>query len=140
MERMNRKYSTDLYDGSDDPESFQRYLGYSYELRSPNVSREVVSTLGQVITYNRQIIKAWYFSSSAGLTLSYKEYCEAKTWAPCADIAYLQSVVDSAWVGKSQSGHGVGISWVGATAMAGSGKTYKEIIQYYMNWVAIEKK
>jgi peptidoglycan hydrolase-like amidase len=56
------------------------------------------------------------------------------------DIPYLQSVADPAGQGKIQSGHGVGISGIWATAMAEAGKSYKEIIQYYMNWVAIEKK
>lgn len=140
MEHVNRKYNTTLYDGSDDPDSFQKYLGYSYEMRSPNVSKQVKSTLGQVITYKGKIIKAWYFSSSAGRTLSYKEYCEANTWKTCEDILYLQSVIDGAGSGRVQAGHGVGISWIGATAMAESGKTYKEIIQYYMSWVAIQKK
>jgi stage II sporulation protein D len=96
MERTNRKYNTNLYDGSDDPNSFQRYLGYSYEMRSPNVSREVKNTLGQVITYKGRIIKAWYFSSSDGKTLSYKEYCEKNTGKACSDIPYLQSVRDPA--------------------------------------------
>lgn len=140
MERANRKYNTTLYDGSDDPNSFQRYLGYSYEMRSPNVSREVKNTLGQVITYKRKIVKAWYFSSSSGRTLSYKEYCEKNTGKSCEDISYLQSVSDPAWEWKTQLWHWVWISGIWATAMAESGKTYKEIIQYYMNWVAIEKK
>lgn len=140
MERANRKYNTTLYDGSDDPESFQRYLGYGYEMRSPNVSREVKNTLGQVITYKGKIVKAWYFNSSLGRTLSYKEYCEKNTGKTCSDIPYLQSVSDPAWEWKTQLWHGVWISGIWATAMAEAGKTYKEIIQYYMNWVAIEKK
>ena len=140
MDRANRKYNTNLYDGSDDPDSFQKYLGYSYEMRSPNVSQVVKDTLGQVITYKKKIIKAWYFSSSAGRTLSYREYCEQNTGKTCTDIPYLQSVTDPAGQGKIQSGHGVGISGIWATAMAEAGKSYKEIIQYYMNWVAIEKK
>ena len=110
MERANRKYNTTLYDGSDNSDSFQKYLGYSYEMRSPNVSREVKNTLGQVITYKGKIVKAWYFSSSTGRTLSYKEYCEANTRKTCADIPYLQSVLDGAGSGRVQSGHGVGIS------------------------------
>jgi peptidoglycan hydrolase-like amidase len=140
MERANRKYNTALYDGSDDPDSFQRYLGYSYEMRSPNVSREVKNTLGQVITYKWKIVKAWYFNSSAGRTLSYKEYCEKNTGKACSNIPYLQSVSDPAWEWKTQFWHWVWISGIWATAMAEAGKTYKEIIQYYMNWVAIEKK
>ena len=79
MEKANRKYGTILYDGSDDPNSFQKYLGYSYELRSPRVSLQVKRTRGEVITYKNKIIKAWYFSSSDGRTRSYREYCEQNT-------------------------------------------------------------
>lgn len=140
MLSKNRKYNTSLYDWSDDPDSFQKYLGYSYESRSPNVSREVKNTLWQVITYKWDIIKAWYFSQSSGRTLSYKEYCEKNTWKFCIDIPYLQSVPDIAWSWTVQSWHGVGISWIGATAMARDWKTYKQIIQYYLKWVEIRKK
>lgn len=44
MDRTHRKYNTQLYDGSDDPDSFQKYLGYGYEMRSPNVVKFVDST------------------------------------------------------------------------------------------------
>jgi SpoIID/LytB domain protein len=73
----NRKYNTKLYDGSDDPDSFQRYLGYGYEMRSSSVAKLVEATKNQVITYQEKLIKPWYFSSSDGRTRSYKEYCEA---------------------------------------------------------------
>jgi hypothetical protein len=136
----SRKYGTSLYDGSDDPDSFQRYLWYSYELRSPNVSQEVKNTLWEIITYNWVGIKAWYFSSSSGRTLSFLEYCQSRVTSRCQDIPYLQSVSDPPWNWSAQLWHGVGISGVWATAMAQAGKTYKEIIQYYMKWVAIEKK
>jgi SpoIID/LytB domain protein len=76
MDPRNRKFNTDLYDGSDDPDVFQKYLGYSYELRSPNVSKIVDATRGQVITYAGLLIKPWYHSSSDGRTLSALEYCQ----------------------------------------------------------------
>lgn len=44
MNPQNRKYDTKLYDGSDDPDSFQKYLGYGYEARSPNVITQVLTT------------------------------------------------------------------------------------------------
>lgn len=140
MSPTHRKYNTRLYDWSDDPDSFQKYLWYSYEMRSPNVSRETSNTLGQVIIYKWDIIKAWYFSTSNGRTLSYREYCEKNSGKKCDDVPYLQSVSDPAGEWKNQLWHGVWISGVWATTMAESGKTYKEIIQYYMKWVAIERK
>ena len=64
MDPKNRKFNTNLYDGSDDPDEFQKYLGYSYELRSPKVAKLVDATRGQVIIYSGSIIKAWYHSAS----------------------------------------------------------------------------
>jgi N-acetylmuramoyl-L-alanine amidase/Stage II sporulation protein len=138
----NRKYNTNLYDGSDNPDEFQKYLGYSYELRSPEVSRIVDVTRGEIITHLGIAIKPWYFSSSDGRTRSYLEYCQTNNpgKTDCQDIAYLQSTDDPAWVGKVRLGHGVGISGIGATFAASQGKTYKEIIQYYLKWVEIIKK
>ena len=136
----NRKYNTNLYDGSDDPDSFQKYLGYSYEKRSPNVSRAVDATRGLMIFHNSVLIKPWYFTSSDGMTRSYKEYCESNGGKDCQDIAYLQATSDPAGVWKNRLGHGVGISGIGATYMANLWKSYTEIIQYYLKWVEIKKK
>ena len=44
ISKENRKFHTSLYDGSDNPDEFQKYLGYGYELRSPNVSSQVQAT------------------------------------------------------------------------------------------------
>ncbi len=140
MDPSNRKFSTPLYDGSDNPDEFQKYLWYSYELRSPNVSKMVDFTRNQVITYSRYLIKPWYFSSSDGKTLSYKEYCEKNTGKICEDIPYLQSVEDPAWLWKVRAGHGVGISGIGATYFANQWWDYKKIIQYYLAGVEISKK
>jgi hypothetical protein len=136
----NRKYNTPLYDGSDNPDEFQKYLWYGYEERSPNVTKAVNTTKGKIITYASLLVKAWYFSSSDGKTRSYKEYCEANNPGKiCTDIPYLQSVTDPAWVGKTRSGHGVGISGIGATYAANLGKKYDEIIMYYMSGVTISE-
>ncbi len=94
MDIKNRKFATHLYDGSDNPDEFQKYLGYGYESRSPNVAKIVDSTRGQVITYSGAIIKAWYHSSSDGQTLSALEYCMKNGAKNCPNIPYLQSVVD----------------------------------------------
>jgi len=50
--KENRKFPGKPYDGSDDPEVFQKYLGYGYELRSPSVSKYVDETNGEAITYS----------------------------------------------------------------------------------------
>ena len=139
MERENRKYNTNRYDGNDDPDSFQKYIGYSYETRSPNVSKMVDETAGEVIYYEGKLIKPWYFSSSSGRTLSYSEYCQKNNGKNCEEIPYLKNVDDPAGAGKTQSGHGVGISGIGATAFANQGWDYKKIIQYYLPGVEIRK-
>ena len=91
-----RKFQTLLYDISDDPDESQVYKGYGYELRSPNYRRLVDDTRGEIVTYKGLPIKVWYFSSSNGQTLSYKEYCESRGNKNCIDIPYLQSVSDPA--------------------------------------------
>ncbi len=94
MDTRNRKFAGQPYDGSDNPDEFQKYLGYSYEMRSPNVAKLVDATRNQVITYSGAIIKAWYHSSSDGRTLSALEYCQKNGSPKCSDIPYLQSVPD----------------------------------------------
>ena len=96
MDHAHRKYSTLLYDGLDDPDSFQKYLGYGYEMRSPNVATAVDATSGMIVKYHGEAIKTWYFSSSDGRTLSYLEYCRNSGTKNCMDIPYLQSVEDTA--------------------------------------------
>ncbi len=105
----NRKFPGKAYDGSDNPDEFQKYLGYGYEKRSPNSSRLVEATNGQIITYNGESIKPWYFSESSGQTISAKDYCLNRVkngtlpkTTVCQDIPYLQSVVDPGGVGHTQ--------------------------------------
>ncbi len=132
-----RKFQTRLYDISDNPDESQVYKWYGYEMRSPNYAKLVESTNGEVVMYKGDLIKVWYFSSSDGRTLSYREYCESRWIKTCKDIPYLQSVPDPAWVGRGRSGHGVGISGIGATYGAMQGKSYRDIIGYYLTWVDI---
>ncbi|NRH20438.1 hypothetical protein HOO68_00120 [Candidatus Gracilibacteria bacterium] len=140
MDTKNRKFSTNLYDGSDNPDEFQKYLGYGYESRSPNVAKLVDTTRSQVITYSGKLIKPWYHSSSDGKTLSALEYCKNNGSENCTDIPYLQSVSDPGSMGHTRSGHGVGISGIGSTYWATQGWDYKKIIQYYLNGVEIQRK
>lgn len=140
MDPKNRKFATNLYDGSDNPDEFQKYLGYWYEMRSPNVAKLVDVTRNQVITYSGTIIKAWYHSSSDGRTLSALEYCQKNGSSKCSDIPYLQSIVDPGSTWRTRSGHGVGISWIGATYWAKNGWDYQKIIQYYLTGVEIQRK
>ncbi len=140
MDKTHRKYGTLLYDGLDDPDSFQKYLGYGYEMRSPNVSQYTEETRGMIVRYDKEPIKVWYSSSTDGRTLSYLEYCQNTQSMNCTDIPYLQSVEDPGSVWKVRNGHWVGISWIWATYFATQGWDYKKIIQYYLKWVEISRK
>ncbi len=133
MDEANRKFPSMPWDGSDDPAEFQKYLGYSYEMRSASFVNAVESTAGEVVTYQGQPIKTPYFSRSAGYTKSAED-----VWGWSAP--YLVSVPDP-WCDSTEfAGHGVGLSGCGAEIQAQQGKNYKEIIKYYYNdLVEIEK-
>lgn len=135
-----RKFPGKPYDISDNPDESQKYLGYSYELRSPTVATFVDETNREVIWFGNELVKAWYSTSTDGKTLSYKEYCESRGLANCSDIPYLQSVEDPAAVGRQRLGHGVGISGVGATYFASQWWWYKQIIEYYLSGTTVAKK
>lgn len=97
----NRKFPGKPYDGSDDPDVFQKYLGYGYEKRSPSTTKYAEETNGEILTYKKNSIKPWYFNQSSGRTLSALEYCQNRKkqgslppTAVCEDIPYLQSVAD----------------------------------------------
>ncbi|MBN2096233.1 N-acetylmuramoyl-L-alanine amidase [Candidatus Peregrinibacteria bacterium] len=133
MDDSNRKFPGMPYDGSDDPAIFQRYLGYGYEIRSPNFVAAVAATKNKVVTYEGTLIKTPYFNQSDGRTRSAYE-----VWG-WTNTPYLQSTPDPYCEGLILRGHGVGLSGYGAEAMAGEGKTYDEIIKYYYQGVKIEQ-
>jgi hypothetical protein len=120
------KFPGQPYHLNDDPAVSQKYLGHGYELRAPNISKAVEDTEGEVVTYQGQLIKTPYFSSSNGKTKSAKEVWN---WS----APYLTSKDDPYCAGEEQRGHGVGMSGCGAKGMAEAGSTYKEILEYYYN-------
>lgn len=128
------KFSEDTpYNASDDPNVFQKYLGYGYELRAPVHMRAVNATYGRVITYNGKLVKTPYFSSSDGRTRSAEEVWGWK------NTPYLVSVDDPYCDGMKLNGHGVGMSGQGATKAAEDGKNYEEILKYYYTGIEIKK-
>ncbi|HCW31930.1 MAG: N-acetylmuramoyl-L-alanine amidase family 2 protein [Candidatus Peregrinibacteria bacterium GW2011_GWE2_39_6] len=127
------KFSGKPYDGTDNPDEFQKYLGYGYELRSPNMRKAVIDTKGEIVTYQGKLIKTPYFSASPGYTLSAKE-----VWG-WENTPYLIGVKDSCSA-STFSGHGVGLSGCGATILANQGQTYRQIIKYYYTGVEVEVK
>jgi hypothetical protein len=134
MQEENRKFPGLPYDASDDPDVFQKYLGYGYEVRSPNFVGAVVVTSNEVVTYQGKLVKTPYFTQSDGRTRSAEEVWGWK------NSPWLKSVDDPYCAGLEKKGHGVGLSGFGATKMAEAGKLYDEIIKYYYTGVAIEDK
>lgn len=136
----NRKFIWKPYDWSDDPDVFQKYLGYGFEQRSTNIWKYINDTNWIVIKYDKKLIKPWYFNQSSGKTRSYLEYCKMNMpTANCTDNPYLQSVADPGITDWTYKWHWVWISWNWAKALADQWKTYNEIIKYFLTGVSVEK-
>ena len=138
-----RKFKWEFYDWSDDPNVFQRYLWYSLEKRSPKINKIVDETKWQVISYNWELIKPWYFSRSSGKTMSFFEYCSIRysekiCKTESKKYPYLQSVVDTGSKWQKKAWHGVGISWAWVSYFAKKWWTYDMIIKYFLKWVDIK--
>ena len=137
-----RKFPWEYYDWVDDPNIFQKYLWYWLEERSPIVNSVVNETNWQLITYNGELIKPWYFSSSNWNTMSFYEYCNVRySDEICSKEAkkypYLQSVVDKWWEWKIKAGHGVWISWTWISYFAEKWWSYDMIIKYFLKGVDV---
>jgi hypothetical protein len=122
------------FDLNDDPNYSQKYLGYAFESRSPKTARLATETSGQYVTYQGKLIKTPYFSKSDG-----KRTISAKDKWGWTDTPFLLSVDDSMCISSAFSGHGVGLSGCGATALANQGKTFQEIIKYYYQGTEISQ-
>lgn len=138
VEKAN-KFPWESYHASDNPDEFQLYLWYSLEQRSPKILKIVDSTIDQVITYNSDIIKPWYFTQSDWKTLSFKDYCKINSSA-CKNInyPYLTATFDPGSIWKTKLWHWVWISGAGATYLAKKWWTSEMIIKYYLKWVKIK--
>ncbi len=129
------KYPGKPYSANDNPDSFQKYRGYGFELRSPNVTKYLDEVINEVVTYEGKLVITPYFSCSNGQTISGKD-----KWG--WDFApYLQSVKDPGGADGLAAGHGVGLSGCGGRVLAEEeGYDYKKIIQYFYKGVKIEKR
>ena len=130
----SEKYPGKPYNLDDNPDSSQKYIGYGFEMRAPNITKAVNETKGQIVTYNGQLIKTPYFNQSDGTKT--KSGLEVFKW----DLPYLVSVDDSYCKADKFLGHGVGLSGCGATGMANLGFTYKQILQHYYTGTQISQK
>lgn len=108
------------YDLKDTPHD-QAYGGASAE--TPQTTRAVLSTKGEVLVYDNQIIPAYYHASSGGKTIS-----AGSIWNH--DLPYIKSV-DGFDKGVRKNGHGVGMSQYGANNLANKGFSARQILNYF---------
>ncbi len=116
------------YDLKDTPQD-QAYGGASSE--TPQTTRAVLSTKGEVLTYDNKIIPAYYHASSGGKTTS-----AGKVWNH--DLPYIQSVDGFDW-GIKKNGHGVGMSQHGANNLANKGYSAHQILDYFYKNITFSK-
>lgn len=108
------------YDLKDTPAD-QAYGGATSE--TPQTTHAVLSTKGEVLTYNDEIIPAYYHASSGGKTIQAGEVWDH-------DLPYIKSV-DGFDYGVRKKGHGVGMSQYGANNLANKGFSAKQILNYF---------
>ncbi len=116
------------YDLKDTPHD-QAYGGASSE--TPQTTRAVLSTKGEVLTYNNKIIPAYYHASSGGKTIS-----AGSVWSH--DLPFIKSV-DGFDRGIRKNGHGVGMSQHGANNLANRGFSARQILGYFYKDVSIAR-
>jgi len=139
-----RKFEGEWFDASDDPNVFQKYLGFWLEQRSPKINKIVEETKDLIITYNWELIKPWYFSSSDWKTTSFIDYCKAAKGIPdCAypeKFPFLVWVVDQWWFWKQKAGHWVWIPWTWLKYFSEKWWTFSMMIKYFLKWTEIQKR
>lgn len=116
------------YDLKDTPLD-QAYGGASSE--TEQTTRAVLSTRGEVLTYENKIIPAYYHASSGGKTFS-----AGQVWNH--DLPYIQSVNGYDW-GIRKSGHGVGMSQYGANNLANKGYSARQILNYFYKDISFSR-
>ncbi len=116
------------YDLKDTPQD-QAYGGASSETKQTTIA--VLSTKGEVLTYDNKIIPAYYHASAGGKTIS-----AGSVWAH--DLPYIQSV-ESFDKGTKKNGHGVGMSQHGANNLANRGFNAREILNYFYKNITFSK-
>ncbi|MCD5382602.1 N-acetylmuramoyl-L-alanine amidase [Candidatus Gracilibacteria bacterium] len=138
-----RKFPGKNYDGSDDPDVFQKYLGAGYEKRSPKWQQALRETKGEILRFNGEILKTAFFSCSNGKTKTPAQAGWKGEYFNKVSSVY-QSVNDKH--GKDTRryrlrlcGHGVGLSGLGAEKFGQMGWSYRKILHYYYQGVDIGK-
>ena len=116
------------YDLKDTPQD-QAYGGATSE--TPQTTHAVLSTRGEVLTYDDKIIPAYYHASSGGKTIGAGE-----VWNH--DLPYIKSV-DGFDSNVRKKGHGVGMSQYGANNLANKGFSARQILSYFYKDIGFAK-
>ena len=127
LANLNKRNSKG-YDLKDTPHD-QAYGGASSE--TPQTTRAVLSTRGEVLTYDDKIIPAYYHASAGGKTLAASE-----VWNH--DLPYIQSV-ESYDRGIRKNGHGVGMSQHGANNLANRGFSARQILSHFYKDISFSR-
>ncbi len=122
------KRSTKGFDLKDNTED-QAYGGATSETSHTN--KAVLETKGIVVTYNRQVIPAYYCASAGGQTIN-----SGDVWMK--NMPYLRSV-PSFDDGTKKMGHGIGMSQYGANNLAQQGYNAFQILTYFYNNIKFGK-
>lgn len=115
----------DLKDNTED----QAYGGATSETSHTN--KAVQETNGIVVTYNRQVIPAYYCASAGGQTNN-----SGQLWNK--NLPFLRSV-PSYDDGIKKMGHGIGMSQYGANNLAQQGYNAYQILTYFYNNIKFGK-
>ena len=93
-----------------------------------NVTAAVEATAGVILAYNNKPVSPASFSASNGgkTTSSEERWGGVRAWLISKDDPY-----DYARTKGKKTGHGVGMSQVGAKEMAAQGFTYQQILDFY---------
>lgn len=121
-----------ISDASSNVQCFNAKRAHSDEY--PNAVQAVSETAGEVLCYGGQVISPCSFShNNGGRTVSSEE-----RWGGARPWLIEQ---DDPWSTGKKSGHGVGMSQVGAIyAAAELGKNYTEILTFYYPKTKIQKE
>ncbi len=111
----------------------QVYKGYGYEQRIPRVVEAVKETRGITVTYEGKTAITPYFSRSNGQTYDWSE-----VWG--GNVPWVKGVACPCDKGKTQWGHGVGLSASEALCQAKNGKFWEDILHYFYTGVDLTKR
>ncbi len=107
----------------------QLYLGYNFEVANPKIKAAAEATRGEMVTYEKNPITAYYFGHSDGKTRASKP---VKPWLTSVEAKYDK--------GLTMWGHGVGMSNHDAMLRAKKDAwSYTDILKYYYTGAAVEK-